>query len=37
MPKEVLFVDDYVYYGKDNRFEKAEIGMMLFSENPTQK
>lgn len=37
LPKEALFIDDYVYYRQEKRFEKSSKGMMFFSENPTLK
>lgn len=36
-PKEFLFIDDYVYNGKNKKFEKATKGLISPFENPTLK
>ncbi|WP_164875588.1 hypothetical protein [Apibacter sp. HY039] len=33
IPKEVLFVDDYVYYNQEDQFEKASKGFVFYPEN----
>lgn len=34
VPKNFLFVDDYVYYSKKNKFEKGHRGELQLSEDP---
>lgn len=36
VPKNFLFVDDYVYYSKENKFEKGYRGELQLSDNPNK-